>query len=76
MARIKSLLTATMIDKAQRSHNCQRDAGHRIAMGENRFNVRPDNGRGWDRYCLACARTIVARDLVTLQNLSADLQKL
>jgi hypothetical protein len=64
---IKSLITRVEVDTAGRSHNCQANARHRIAMGDVRLKVR--NGRSWDHYCCACAETIIARDLVRLTEL-------
>lgn len=69
MPRIKSLIEQLGIDTALSSHNCQGNARHRINKGDVRLKVK--NGRGWDHYCLACAKNIVARDiqqLIMLQN--------
>lgn len=69
---IKSLVCQVAVDVAGKSHNCQANARHRIAMGDTRLKVR--NGRSWDHYCTACAETIIARDiakLTALQELKA-----
>ena len=64
MARVKSLIVRIEIDQAKRAHKCQANARHRIEAGDYRLNVR--NGRSWDRYCVDCARTILARDAVKI----------
>ena len=61
---IKSLVCQVDVDTAGKSHNCQANSRHRIAMGEVRLKVR--NGRSWDHYCTACARTIISRDIAKL----------
>jgi hypothetical protein len=65
----KSLVVQVRVDVAGKSHNCQANSKHRIAMGEVRLKVR--NGRSWDHYCRACAETIIARDLEKLTDLRA-----
>jgi hypothetical protein len=67
MPRVKSILITVEIDQAKRAHNCQANARHRIQGGDTRLNVR--NGRSWDRYCGLCAKTIIERDIVALQEL-------
>ena len=67
MPRIRSIVIRVEIDQAKKAHNCQANAGHRIQGGDTRLNVR--NGRSWDRYCISCARTIIERDTVKLQEL-------
>jgi hypothetical protein len=71
MPRIKSLIEQIGIDTAGSSHNCQANAHHRIKKGDVRLKVR--NGRSWDHYCLACAETIVARDIQKLADLQREL---
>lgn len=71
MPRIKSIIIRTEIDQAKKAHNCQANAGHRIQCGDTRLNVR--NGRSWDRYCVPCAKTIIARDISALQELQRTL---
>lgn len=66
---IKSLIVQVSVDTAGKSHNCQANRKHRIAMGDIRLKVR--NGRSWDHYCRACAETIIARDIAKLTALSA-----
>jgi hypothetical protein len=67
MGRIKSLLIRVEIDEAQKAHNCQANAAHRLVRGDKRLKVR--NGRSWDHYCIPCAATILDRDLAELQEL-------
>lgn len=66
---IKSLICQVGVDIAGKSHNCQANSSHRIAMGEVRLKVR--NGRSWDHYCTDCAKRIIARDIARLTALQA-----
>lgn len=72
MASIRTLLDRALIDKAGKSHNCQRNAAHRIQMGSARLKVR--NGRAWDHYCLACGGLIIERDIEKLKILAKELE--
>lgn len=65
----KSLIVQVGVDKAGKSHNCQANRRHRIAMGDVRLKVR--NGRSWDHYCQECALKIIARDIAKLQSLQS-----
>jgi hypothetical protein len=67
MPRIRTLITRVEIDEARRAHDCQRNSAHRITQGEKRLKVR--NGRGWDHYCMKCARMIIDKDISKLQDL-------
>jgi hypothetical protein len=66
---IKSLVVQVGVDTALKAHNCQANARHRIERGDVRLNVR--KGRSWDRYCRACAVTIIARDIAKLTALQS-----
>jgi hypothetical protein len=70
--RIKSILLQLEIDQAKIAHNCQANAKHRLQRGDTRLNVR--NGRSWDRYCAACAKTIIERDIAELQKIQEKIQ--
>ena len=72
MPRIRSIIIRAEVDTAKRAHNCKGDDRHRLHGGETRLNVR--NGRGWDRYCLKCAITIVQRDKDKLDTLARNLE--
>ncbi len=72
MPRIKSLVTRIEVDVAKRAHNCQGNARHRIESGDKRLKVRR-GARSWDHYCLECAKAIVQRDVVALQEFSDHL---
>lgn len=65
----KSLIIQVRVDVAAKSHNCQANKRHRIAMGDVRLKVR--NGRSWDHYCKECALQIIARDIDKLQGLQS-----
>jgi hypothetical protein len=60
MPRIRSLLTTVQITSAERAHNCQGNANHRIIRGERRLTVTKD--RASEHYCLNCGRQILERD--------------
>ncbi|AIL08833.1 hypothetical protein D7Y32_12795 [Stenotrophomonas maltophilia] len=64
----KSLIVSTMVDRAKKAHNCQANSKHRIERGDIRLGVRKD--RGWDRYCVACAQSMIERGLLRLGELS------
>ena len=72
MPRIKSILISVPIDQAKKGHNCQANTRHRIERGDTRLNVRC--GRNWDRYCVPCARTIIQRGVIELQELQRNFQ--
>ena len=72
MPRVKSLLIRVETDEAQRAHNCQASAKHRIQRGDRRLKVR--NGRSWDHYCVPCAIAILERDIAELQTLQRQFQ--
>jgi hypothetical protein len=69
MGRLRSLIIRTEIDTAQRKHRCQANAKHEIRQGDMRLNVRA--GRGWDRYCMDCAKKIVDGGASALAAVSA-----
>ena len=71
MSRIKSLIIHSEVDVAKRAHNCQGNAQHRIKRGDKRLKVR--KGRSWDHYCIKCAKTIIARNVAQLEELSREL---
>lgn len=71
MPRIRSVLIRVEIDRAQRAHDCQANARHRIGRGDIRLKVR--NGRSWDHYCPTCAQTILSRAIGSLQGVQAGL---
>jgi len=58
--------------EAQKAHNCQASASHRLARGDKRLKVR--NGRSWDHYCVSCAAAILERDIAELQQLQIRFQ--
>lgn len=71
MPRIKSLVTRFEVDVAQRAHDCQGNGRHRIKCGDTRLKVR--NGRGWDHYCIECAKLIIHGDIARLEALSREI---
>lgn len=60
MPRVRSLVTTVQITSAERAHNCQGNANHRIVRGERRLTVKKD--RALEHYCLDCGRQILERD--------------
>lgn len=71
MAR-KSLVQRSEIDAAQKSHNCQASAKHRLKPGDSRLKVYVD--RSHDHYCAECALKIIEADIVKLQELAQQLR--
>ena len=72
MPRPKSILQRVKIDEAQRAHNCQHNAAHRIERGEKRLKLMKP-GSSPDHYCATCALAIIERDIVKLQKLVEQL---
>lgn len=68
----KSLIDRSFVDKAQRAHNCQANAAHRIQSGDIRLKVA--EGRSYLHYCAACGIAIVQKDILKLTALAQDLQ--
>jgi hypothetical protein len=64
-------VTSVGVDEAKKAHDCQGNSRHRIERGYKRLKVR--NGRGWDHYCLECAKIIVRRDIAELDALAREL---
>jgi hypothetical protein len=71
MAKPKSLLPSVVVDEAQRAHNCQHNAGHRLEHGDKRLRVRVE--RTHEHFCTTCALSIIERDIVKLQALRDQL---
>ncbi len=67
MPRVRSLIETVAIDIAQRAHNCQGNANHRLEAGVKRLKVRKQ--RSWDHYCMECAKRILEQDVIKLQGL-------
>lgn len=60
-----------VIDRAGKSHACQRSKKHPIAKGDARLKV--PKGRGVDHYCVDCALAMVEDDIERLEALHAQL---
>lgn len=71
MAR-KSLVQRSEIDEAQKSHNCQANAKHRLKPGDRRMKVHED--RSHVHYCAECAIKIIEADIAKLQALAQHLR--
>jgi hypothetical protein len=72
VGRLRSPLVKIEIDTAQRAHRGQANARHAIKRGDLRLNVRA--GRGWDRYCMDCARKIIDGSLASLTTVSSAVE--
>ncbi len=72
MARSKSLLPNVVVDEAERAHNCQHNAAHRLERGDKRLKVRVD--RTYEHFCVRCALAIIERDIRTLNGLAEALR--
>jgi hypothetical protein len=73
MPRVRSLVTHVELDVALKAHDCQGNSQHRILRGSSRLKVR--NERGWDHYCLSCAKVIIERDIAHLRGVVTQLDK-
>lgn len=71
MGRLKSFVKSVRLDVAERSHNCQHSAAHRISRGDVR--VRLQEGRSVEHFCRACASQSLASDIGRLQRLLEEL---
>ena len=60
------------IDRAQRAHNCQASAKHRLGQGDRRLKVYED--RSHVHYCAECAIKIIQADIAKLLELAQQLQ--
>lgn len=72
MARPRSLIVSMEITVAGRGHNCRQSDRHRIEKGMKRLTVNSDGDQ--HHYCLACARTFLAKDVERLQALRAEIE--
>lgn len=67
----KSLVQRAEVDFAQRAHNCQANARHRLEQGDRRLKVHVD--RSYDHYCRECALKIIEQDIARLGSLARQL---
>lgn len=67
MSRPRSLLLRVEVDVAQRAHNCQANARHRIQRGDPRLKVKSQ--RSWDHYCMTCATRMISNGKRVLDEL-------
>lgn len=70
MPRPKSLIVSMEITAAGRAHNCRQSGNHRIEKGMKRLTIKSDGDE--HHYCLACAKTFLAKDIERLQALLAE----
>jgi hypothetical protein len=66
------LLPNVVVDEAQRAHNCQHNAAHRLERGDKRLKVRVD--RSHEHFCTRCALAIIERDIGKLAALASALR--
>lgn len=69
MARSKSFVASIEIDEAQRAHNCQHNAAHRILKGERRLKLKVE--RSAEHFCCDCALQFLRNDIKKLEALVA-----
>lgn len=67
MARPKSFVASIEIDEAQRAHNCQHNATHRILKGERRLKLKVE--RTAEHFCRECALKFLRADVQKLETL-------
>jgi hypothetical protein len=72
MGSPKSLTLSMSVDRASKRHTCQHSKKHVIAKGDLRLKVKV--GRGYDHYCLQCARKFLSLSIESLQKLEAELE--
>lgn len=71
MARPKSFIASIEIDEAQRAHNCQHNAAHRIVKGDRRLKLKVE--RTAEHFCRECAVQFLKADVKKLEALIAEL---
>nr|VFK22688.1 MAG: hypothetical protein BECKLPF1236A_GA0070988_103524 [Candidatus Kentron sp. LPFa]VFK35078.1 MAG: hypothetical protein BECKLPF1236C_GA0070990_103303 [Candidatus Kentron sp. LPFa] len=69
----KSLVQRSEVDQAQRAHNCQANAKHRVERGDRRLKL-VYAGRSPDHYCLDCGLKIIQQDIAELEALARKLK--
>jgi hypothetical protein len=69
---MKSFIDSMRVDRAKRSHNCQHNAHHRIAMGDARLAVKVD--RTEEKFCKTCALIFLRSDAEKINNLMRELE--
>jgi len=67
MSKPKQLIKSMHVDLAQRGHNCQHCASHRIEKGDVRLGVK--NDRNIEYFCSECAKRFLNNSVTELQNL-------
>jgi len=72
MARPRSLIVSMEITEAGRGHNCRQSSQHRIEKGMRRLTIKSDGDS--HHYCLACAKSFLARDVERLRSLLAEVE--
>jgi hypothetical protein len=60
------------VDRAQRAHNCQHNAAHRIQSGDKRLKVPKE--RSHEHYCVACAKSFIANGIARLEDLRREIE--
>ena len=71
MGRPKSFVASITIDEAQRAHNCQHNASHRILKGERRLKLKVE--RSAEHFCCSCALKFLKADMEKLDALVVQL---
>lgn len=72
MPRPRSLIVSMEITTAGRAHNCRQSDRHRIEKGMKRLTIKSDGDA--HHYCLACARSFLAKDLERMQVFLAEIE--
>jgi hypothetical protein len=60
--------------QAGRAHDCRNNKDHRIEKGQQRLTIKSDGDE--HHYCVACAKTFLAADIVRLQSVLAQADRL
>ena len=74
MPRPKSLLVSMEITVAGAAHNCRFNRNHRIQKGVSRLTIYEEGSP--HNYCLSCARIFLEKDIVRLNALLSDVDRL
>jgi hypothetical protein len=70
----RSLIVSMEITTVGRAHDCRYNKNHRLEKGDRRLTVRADGDE--HHYCLACAKTFLAKDVERLRTVLAEVEAL
>jgi hypothetical protein len=67
----RTLIKRSLVEETVNAHDCQGNKKHRLRRGDRRLAIWKD--RSPERYCEACARDIIQRDIAKLTMMAKQL---